>query len=232
MATKEALTRGTDALSVNDFARLFDHTLLSPTAVHKDYAQLCKEAIDCNFFSVCVPPSWLKYCGSQISNSEIELCTVVGFPLGYNTSETKAQETSQCVDLGATEIDMVLAISQLRERNFSAVEEDIQKVVTAAQGKLVKVILETCYLSREEIIDACKLCESAGADFVKTSTGFGTGGATPEHVSLMRETVGSRLGVKASGGIRKLEHARTLVGAGANRIGASQSVAILQELNS
>jgi deoxyribose-phosphate aldolase len=232
MATKEALTREAKSLPAKDFAQLIDHTLLSPAAVTKDYVALCNQASEWGFYSICVPPTWVQTCSAFLGESTVQLCTVIGFPFGYNTSKSKAFESSNCVDQGATELDMVVAIAAFKDTEFAKVEADIYVVVKAASGSLVKVILETAYLDQSEIIEACKLSENAGADFVKTSTGFAQGGATTKAVEVMRETVGSRLGVKASGGIRDLATAQAMINAGANRLGASKSVEILKGLPS
>ncbi|NQZ01407.1 MAG: deoxyribose-phosphate aldolase [Bdellovibrionales bacterium] len=228
MATKDALTQGAETLSDNDFAKLFDHTLLSPTATTKDYVALCNEANQYQFFSICVPPVWVNSCKALLGESEVQLCTVLGFPLGYSVSESKAFEAEKAVKDGATELDMVMALTQFKDGDFSKVQKDIELVVKAAAGNLVKVILETGYLDKSEIVKACQICEAAGADFVKTSTGFASSGATVEAIQVMRETVGSRLGVKASGGIRDFQAAKAMIKAGANRLGASKSIEIIK----
>lgn len=212
----------------SQLARVIDHTLLKPDATKADIDQLLEEAMTHHFYSVCVHPYWVPYCKEQLQDSSIQVCTVIGFPLGATTTETKVFETKQAIELGATEVDMVINIGELKAGHDAAVEQDIAAVVNAANGQaIVKVILETALLTDEEIVRACQIAKAAQADFVKTSTGFSTGGATEDHVKLMRQTVGDELGVKASGGIRDQETARKMLAAGANRIGASASVKIV-----
>lgn len=212
----------------SQLARVIDHTLLKPDATKADIDQLLEEAMTHHFYSVCVHPYWVPYCKAQLQDSSIQVCTVIGFPLGATTTETKVFETKQAIELGATEVDMVINIGELKAGHDAAVEQDIAAVVSAANGQaIVKVILETALLTDEEIVRACQIAKAAQADFVKTSTGFSTGGATEDHVKLMRQTVGDELGVKASGGIRDQETARKMLAAGANRIGASASVKIV-----
>lgn len=230
MARKEALTQGTDSLSTRDMAQLIDHTLLSPTASTKDYVALCKEANEWNVFSICVPPVWVQPCRALLGDNQIKVCTVVGFPLGYSTSSSKVAEAEEALANGAEEIDMVMNLSHFKDGEYGKVEKDIQLVVEASKDNLVKVILETGFLEPTEITEACKICGAAGAGFVKTSTGFGGSGANTKTVKLMREAVGSSLGVKASGGIRNLQSAMQLLDAGANRLGTSKSVDLLKEL--
>jgi deoxyribose-phosphate aldolase len=214
-------------MNAKELAAMIDHTLLKPEATLEQIRVLCEEAKQYRFASVCVNPYWVKEAAKLLSGTDVKVCTVVGFPLGATTSETKAFETKDAIKNGADEIDMVINIGALKSGDLETVKRDIEAVVKAAEGKLVKVILETGLLTDEEIVEASKLAKEAGAHFVKTSTGFGKGGATVEAVQLMRETVGSGLGVKASGGIRDQETAQKMVGAGANRIGASASVAIV-----
>lgn len=212
----------------SQLARVIDHTLLKPDATKADIDQLLEEAMTHHFYSVCVHPYWVPYCKEQLQDSSIQVCTVIGFPLGATTTETKVFETKQAIELGATEVDMVINIGELKAGHDAAVEQDIAAVVSATNGQaIVKVILETALLTDEEIVRACQIAKAAQADFVKTSTGFSTGGATEDHVKLMRQTVGDELGVKASGGIRDQETARKMLAAGANRIGASASVKIV-----
>lgn len=212
----------------SQLARVIDHTLLKPDATKADIDQLLEEAMTHHFYSVCVHPYWVPYCKAQLQDSSIQVCTVIGFPLGATTTETKVFETKQAIELGATEVDMVINIGELKAGHDAAVEQDIAAVVSATNGQaIVKVILETALLTDEEIVRACQIAKAAQADFVKTSTGFSTGGATEDHVKLMRQTVGDELGVKASGGIRDQETARKMLAAGANRIGASASVKIV-----
>lgn len=218
---------------MTNIASLIDHTLLKAEATAPQIEQLCKEAAEYNFASVCVNPAWVSLAAKQLGNSEVKVCTVIGFPLGASTSETKAFETKDAIEKGAGEIDMVLNIGALKSGQEDLVKSDVEAVVNAAKGKaIVKVILETCLLTDEEIKSASRLSKEAGADFVKTSTGFSTGGATVEAVRLMRETVGPDLGVKASGGVRSLEDVEKMVEAGATRIGASSGVQIMQGLTS
>jgi deoxyribose-phosphate aldolase len=208
-------------------AGLIDHTLLKPDATEKDVRKLCEEARQHTFASVCVNPSWVALCAQLLAGTPVKVCTVIGFPLGATTPTAKAIETRDAIANGAGEIDMVINVGALKSGNDELVRQDIEGVVQAAHGKaIVKVILETALLSKEEKIKACLLSKMAGADFVKTSTGFSTGGATVEDIALMRATVGPEMGVKASGGIRDRATAEAMVAAGASRIGASASVAI------
>ncbi|MEW6278671.1 MAG: deoxyribose-phosphate aldolase [Candidatus Eremiobacterota bacterium] len=211
-----------------DLARMIDHTLLKPDTTRDQVVTLCEEAREYQFASVCINPSWVKLCAELLRGSGVKVCTVVGFPLGATTTLTKVMETRDAVANGADEIDMVVNVGALKDRNDALVEQDIREVVVAASGRVVKVILETALLSDDEVVRGCLASIRAGADFVKTSTGFGPGGATAHHVSLMRKTVGPDVGVKASGGIRDLETAQEMVKAGATRIGASASVKIVQ----
>ncbi|ALS74228.1 MULTISPECIES: deoxyribose-phosphate aldolase [Planococcus] len=218
---------------MTNIASLIDHTLLKAEATAPQIEQLCKEAAEYKFASVCVNPAWVALAAKQLDQSEVKVCTVIGFPLGASTSETKAFETTDAIEKGAGEIDMVLNIGALKSGQEDVVKADVEAVVNAAKGKaIVKVILEICLLTDEEIKLASRLSKEAGADFVKTSTGFSTGGATVEAVRLMRETVGPDLGVKASGGVRSLEDVEKMVEAGATRIGASSGVQIMQGLTS
>lgn len=209
-------------------SQYIDHTLLKPEVTEQEIIHLCKEAKEHHFAAVCVNPIWVKVCAEQLSGSDVKIATVVGFPLGATTPEVKAFETSQVVDHGATEVDMVLNVGALKSNHKDLVKDDIQAVVKATGKKaLVKVILETGLLTDVEIVEACKISVDAGAQFVKTSTGFGPGGATVHHIQLMRKTVGADIGVKASGGIRDYETARAMIEAGATRIGASAGVSIV-----
>lgn len=208
--------------------QLIDHTLLKSNSTQAQIDTLIDEAIEYEFASVCVNPTWVSYAKQRLQNSPVKVCTVIGFPLGANTSEVKAFETANAVENGADEIDMVINIGAAKDGRFDEVQSDIAAVVQASGGKLVKVIIETCLLTDDEKIKACKAAMAAGADFVKTSTGFSTGGAMVSDVALMRQTVGSDLGVKASGGARSLEDVKQLVEAGANRIGTSSGVAIVK----
>lgn len=217
-------------------ARLIDHTLLKADASREAVIQLAKEAKEHRFASVCVNPAQIATVYEILKDTpEVKVCTVIGFPLGASTPETKAFETKDAIEKGATEVDMVINIGALKDKNDELVLRDIKAVVEAAKGKaLTKVIIETCLLTDEEKVRACELSVKAGADFVKTSTGFSTGGATVADIALMRKTVGPDLGVKASGGVRNLADVEALVAAGATRIGASSGIAIVngQQSNS
>lgn len=215
-----------------NYAALIDHTLLKADATQSQVEKLCDEALQYKFASVCVNPTWVKLSAEKLANSEVKVCTVIGFPLGATTPSVKAFETKDAIENGATEIDMVINIGALKDRQYELVLNDIKAVVKAANGTLVKVIIETSLLTDEEKVKACELSVEAGADFVKTSTGFSTGGATAEDVALMRKTVGPTIGVKASGGVRSLEDLTKMVEAGATRIGASSGVAIMNGLSS
>jgi deoxyribose-phosphate aldolase len=212
-------------------AHMIDHTLLKPDASHDEIAQLCYEARKYKFASVCVNPTNVKLCAELLKDSGIPVCTVVGFPLGATPTDVKAFETQQAIREGATEVDMVINIGGLKSRDYEGVERDIASVARAchAGNAILKVIIEAALLTDEEKVVACQLAKVAGADFVKTSTGFGPGGATAEDVALMRRVVGPSLGVKAAGGIRTYADAQKMIAAGASRIGASASVKILQE---
>ena len=215
-----------------NYAAMIDHTLLKADATRDQIEKLCAEAKKYVFASVCVNPTWVKYSAELLAGTEVKVCTVIGFPLGASTSAVKAFETKDAIANGATEIDMVINIGALKNGEYDVVRDDIKAVVDAANGTLVKVIIETCLLTDEEKVKACELSVEAGADFVKTSTGFSTGGATAEDIALMRKTVGPDLGVKASGGVRNLEDMKTMIENGATRIGASSGVAIMEGLTS
>ncbi|MCC5875662.1 MAG: deoxyribose-phosphate aldolase [Candidatus Sumerlaeia bacterium] len=210
-----------------DVAAYIDHTLLKPDATPDQVAELCTQARDYKFASVCVNPCNIRQCAEALAGSGAMVCTVVGFPLGSMTTAAKAAETRDAVALGAEEIDMVINVGRLKARDYHYVLCDIQAVVDAAGGRTVKVIIETSLLTEEEKVAASLLTKAGGAHFVKTSTGFSGGGATPEDISLMRQTVGDDFGVKASGGVRDLAAARKLLSAGANRLGCSASIAIV-----
>lgn len=207
---------------------MIDHTLLKPEATRDEVLKLCEEARAHSFASVCINPAWVRTAADALRGSTVKVCTVVGFPLGATTTITKVMETRDAVANGADEIDMVINIGALKNGQDDLVESDIREVVIAASGRIVKSILETALLSDEEVVRASHLAKRAGVDFVKTSTGFGPGGATAHHVSLMRRTVGRNVGVKASGGIRDFETAQKMIEAGATRIGASASVKIVK----
>lgn len=211
-----------------ELASMIDHTLLKPDATKEQVIKLCEEARQYVFASVCINPAFVKLSAECLKGSPVKVCTVIGFPLGATTSVTKEIETRDAIANGADEIDMVINVGALKAGNYELVQKDIETVVAAACGRIVKVILETALLTDEEKVMACKLSKKAGADFVKTSTGFGPGGATAQDIALMRQTVGKYMGVKASGGIRDLETAQKMIEAGATRIGASASVAIVK----
>lgn len=214
-------------------AKMIDHTLLKPEANRDAIVKLCAEAKQYGFASVCVNPTWVRLCAEQLSDSDVKVCTVIGFPLGASSTATKVFETQDAIQNGATEVDMVINIGAIKSRDWEVVKNDIEAVVQAAHPKaIVKVILETGALTREEKVKACLVCKEAGADFVKTSTGFGPGGATVEDVKLMRDTVGPEMGVKASGGVRDYTTVMAMIQAGATRIGASAGVAIITGANS
>jgi deoxyribose-phosphate aldolase len=211
-------------------AKTIDHTMLKAIATEEQVRELCAEARKYGFMSVCVNPCWVSLCAKELSGSEVLVCTVIGFPLGANATETKAAEAALAVQHGAREVDMVINLGAAKAGNWRSVEEDIRAVVGAAGQAAVKVIIETCYLTDAEKARACEAAAKAGARFVKTSTGFGTGGANAEDVKLMRKATGGKLLVKASGGIRSYHDAIMMLDAGADRIGASSSIAIVSEL--
>lgn len=214
-----------------NFARMIDHTLLKAEATKEQIEKLCAEAKQFNFASVCVNPTWVKRSSELLQGTDVLVCTVIGFPLGANTPAVKAFEAKDAIANGAKEVDMVINIGALKDKNYDLVQADIAAVVEAAKDSaLVKVIIESCLLTDEEKVKACELAVAAGADYVKTSTGFSTGGATAEDIALMRKTVGPEIGVKASGGVRSLEDMKKMVEAGATRIGASSGVAIMNGL--
>ncbi|WP_311562007.1 deoxyribose-phosphate aldolase [Peptoniphilus duerdenii] len=212
--------------------KMIDHTLLKPEATKEMIENLCKEAKEYDFKSVCVNPYWVSTAYEELRDSDVLVCTVVGFPLGATTKETKFFETDFAVQEGADEIDMVINVGALKSKQYDVVLEDIKSVVQAANGRTVKVIIETCLLSDEEKVKACELSMEAGANFVKTSTGFSTAGAKVEDVELMKSIVGDNLEVKASGGIRDLDTALKMIEAGATRLGVSAGVQIVKEYKS
>ena len=208
--------------------RMIDHTILKPEATEAAVQKIIDEAKEYNFFSVCINPCWVAFASEQLADTDVAVCTVIGFPLGANTPEVKAYEAADAIKNGANEVDMVINIGALKSQQYDYVRQDIQGVVDAAKGKaLVKVIIETALLTDEEKVKACELAKEAGADFVKTSTGFSTGGAKVADIRLMRETVGPDMGVKASGGVHNAEEALAMIEAGATRIGVSTGVAIV-----
>lgn len=218
-----------NSIKDKNIASKIDHTLLKPDATPDEIKELCEEAKKYHFASVCVNPAYVTLCASLLKGTDVRVCTVVGFPLGSNTTEVKKFETEQAIQNGANEIDMVINVGRLKAGDYDYVENDISQVVKAAKSKgaLVKVIIETALLTDEEKVKACLICKKAGADFVKTSTGFSKGGATVGDVALMKYVVGSSIGVKASGGIRSKEEAEAMIASGADRIGASASVKIV-----
>jgi deoxyribose-phosphate aldolase len=204
-----------------------DHTLLKQDATRQQIIELCSEARDNSFATVCINPTWITTAFEELKGSEVGVCTVIGFPLGASQSDVKAFETTKAIEDGASEVDMVINIGALKDKNDELVLNDVKAVVNAALSVPVKVILETCLLDDEQIVRACKLCEKAGAKFVKTSTGFSTGGATLAHVKLMKSSVSEKVFVKASGGVRDLAAANEMIEAGANRLGTSSGVKII-----
>ena len=211
-----------------NLSKLIDHTILKADAKVEDVIRYCNEAKEHGFMSVCVNSGHVVEVCRQLENSDVKVCSVIGFPLGAMATEVKAFETSYCVDNGADEIDMVINIGALKDKNYDLVQRDIEEVVKAAKGKVVKVIIETCLLTDEEKVKACELAMAAKADFVKTSTGFSTSGATVEDVKLMKSVVSDKLQVKASGGVRTREDALKMIDAGADRIGASNGINIVK----
>ncbi len=212
-----------------ELAKFIDHTALKPETTREQIIALCREAVEYGFATVCVNPCYVSLCSEQLKNTSVRVCTVIGFPLGASTTSTKVSETLDAIENGASEVDMVINICALKSGDHEYVSRDINEVVKAAGDKaVVKVILETCLLTKEEIKSVCLICKEAGAGFVKTSTGFSTHGATVEDVMIMRQTVGPDMGVKASGGIRTLETAMAMLEAGANRLGTSASIHIVK----
>lgn len=216
-------------MQVNKF---IDHTLLKAFATEEEILKLCNEAIKYNFKSVCVNPANVKLAKQALEGSDVLVCTVIGFPLGANIPEIKALEAMMAIRDGADEIDMVINVGKAKDHDYNYIEKEIALVVSSSASKCVKVIIETCYLTDEEKVECCLAAKRANATFVKTSTGFGTGGATAEDIKLMRETVGDTMGVKASGGVRNLADLELMVENGATRIGASSGVAIMQNATS
>jgi len=213
-----------------ELSKYIDHTILKADATLEEVKRVCLEAKKYNFASVCVNPYYAKLVSSELSGTEVKTCVVIGFPLGANTKEVKAFEATNAVENGAEEVDMVINIAALKDKRYDVVESDIKAVALSVKGKaLIKVIIECCLLTKEEIAMACKISVKAGTNFVKTSTGFSTGGAKAEDVKLMRSTVGENIGVKASGGIRDYKTTMEMIEAGASRIGASAGIAIVKE---
>lgn len=213
----------------DELAKMIDHTILKPEAGSEEVKKICEEAAKYGFASVCINPCNVDLASKLLKGSSVKVCTVIGFPLGANTSTVKAFEAKEAVENGAHEVDMVINIGRLKDKDYDYVKKDIKAVVESVSKKaLVKVIIETCLLTDDEKVIACKLAKEAGADFVKTSTGFSKSGAKAEDIKLMRETVGKEMGVKASGGVRTYADAVKMVEAGATRIGASASIAICE----
>ncbi len=217
---------------MNNINKLIDHTLLKTFATENDILKICEEAKEYNFKSVCVNPTNVAFAKKELNGSDVLVCTVIGFPLGANTIEVKVFETRDAISNGADEIDMVINVGKAKEHNYDYIEQEIAEVVKASQGRTVKVIIETCYLTDEEKVEVCKRAAKAKANFVKTSTGFGTGGATAADVKLMKDSITVDMFVKASGGVRNLEDLQVMVKAGASRIGASSGVAIMNDQES
>ena len=213
-----------------NYNKLIDHTLLKQDATPEQIITLCNEAKEHDFMSVCVNPAYVPLAYSQLKDSDVKVCTVIGFPLGMNLTKTKIEEALLSVQQGATEVDMVINVGMLKAGHDDYVEAEIKEIKAAIGDILLKVIIETCLLTDDEKVRACKASKRAGADYVKTSTGFSTGGATVHDVKLMRETVGPEMGVKASGGVRNLSEAKAMIEAGATRIGASSGVQIMKEI--
>lgn len=219
-------------MQAKEIAQYIDHTALNAEKTQQDILNLCQEAIEHQFFSVCINSAYIPLAKQALAQSAVKICTVVGFPLGANLSSVKAFEASEAIRLGADEIDMVINVGLVKSKQWQNVEQDINAVLTACQGKTLKVILETCLLTKEEIIQVCEICEKLKVAFVKTSTGFSKGGATIEDVTLMKHIVGNQVEVKASGGIRDTQTALAMLKAGATRLGVSAGVAIVKGLDS
>jgi deoxyribose-phosphate aldolase len=217
-------------ITKQQLANMIDHSLLKPNSTLEELKKTCQEAIEYKFKAVCINPIFVAEAVSLLKGTDVIVCSVVGFPFGTHSATTKAFEASEVIRLGAKEVDMVIRVGALKDKKDQEVLEDIRAVVDTAKGYPVKVILETCYLTDEEKIRGCRLVREAGGSFVKTSTGFASGGATVEDVTLMRKTVGKDFGVKAAGGIRTLEDALKMIEAGATRLGTSSSVAIIKQI--
>ena len=212
-----------------ELAAMIDHTVLKAFATQEQVKKLCEEAAEYKFASVCVNPTHVAYAAQLLKGTGVKVCTVIGFPLGANTPETKAFETKDAISKGAEEVDMVINIGALKDGNIDLLEKDIKAVVDAANGTLTKVIIDTCYLTDEEKVIACEAAARAGADYVKTSTGFGTGGSNPHDVALMKKSIPAQMKVKASGGVHNYQEALAVIEAGADRIGASAGMAIVAD---
>ncbi len=218
-------------VSPNELARMIDHTNLNPYAREKDIHRLCNEAVEYQFGAVCVNSCYVTLCHKLLGDTSVQIAAVVGFPLGSTTTKTKVLETSQVIERGGNEIDMVMNVGYFRDEHYEYVRKEIEQVVKAAEGKEVKVILETGYMTDEQIVKACKICMAAEAHYVKTSTGFGPMGAFIDHVRLMKRTVGDNMGIKAAGGIRDGRTAIRMINAGATRLGASSGINIISSLS-
>lgn len=224
------LTEGYEKM-IKNINKYIDHTLLKQNATEEQIEELCADARKFDFMSVCINPTWVKKAAESLVGTDVKVCTVIGFPLGANTTNTKIFEAKEAVENGATEVDMVINVGALKDKNYDLIAKDIDGVYQAVKGKaLLKVIIETCLLSDEEKIKVCEIAKEIGVGFVKTSTGFSTGGANVEDVALMRKIVGSEVGVKASGGVRSLQDALDMIEAGATRLGSSSGVVIMKEL--
>lgn len=217
-------------MQAKEIAKFIDHTALSAEKNEQDIIKLCDEAIENGFFSVCINSGYIPLAKEKLQGTDVKICTVVGFPLGANLTSVKAFETQEAIQAGADEIDMVINVGWIKSQKWQAVKADIQAVLQACNGIPLKVILETCLLTKEEIVQACEICKALNVAFVKTSTGFNKGGATVEDVALMKQTVGV-IGVKASGGVRDTQTALAMIDAGATRIGASAGIAIIKGLS-
>ena len=213
-------------MTPNQLAQYIDHTALTAEKNEQDISTLCNEAIEHGFYSVCINSGYIPLAKEKLAGSNVKICTVVGFPLGANLTSVKVFETQESIKVGANEIDMVINVGWIKSQKWNAVKQDSQAVFNACNGTPLKVILETCLLTKDEIVKACEICKEIGVAFVKTSTGFNKGGATVEDVALMKQTVGN-IGVKASGGVRDTETALAMIKAGATRIGASAGIAII-----
>ncbi len=211
-----------------NIAKMIDHTILNPDARLEDIKRICKEAKEYGFASVCINPNYVSLAKEELKGSDVKVCTVIGFPLGANTVSTKAFEAKEAVLNGADEIDMVQNVTMAKEHDWDYIEKEVKAVKDAIDGRLLKVILETCFLNKDEIKESSLAAIRGGADFVKTSTGFGKGGAKVEDIEIMRKAVGPSKGVKASGGIHNYQEAKAMIEAGANRIGASKSIEIIK----
>ena len=228
LSANQSLNVGGSQSRSSGFSKYIDHTLLKAAATEDEIVQLCQEARENNFMSVCVNPSNVALSYDSLRGCDVKVCTVIGFPLGATTTKTKVFETIEAIENGALEVDMVVNVGAIKSENWDYVKNDIEEVAIAAKGKaLLKVIIETCLLTDEEKVRVCAICKMIGVDFVKTSTGFSTGGATVEDVALMRKVVGSEVGVKASGGVKDEASAKAMIEAGANRLGTSSGIAIL-----